>query len=315
MYRLVYIRHAEKEYNNGESNLYKHDPGITPDGISKTKEMAKNIIKEWGVPEMIISSPYRRTRETAIIMNTTLREYNNGNNTPNNNKQNIKLKIDVGLSEYLGNHKTAILDVTPETKVWNPPHPEMFGAMKQRVKNHYNKIRKFMRKSNKNNSNGNGEMKVIWLVTHGIIIKQIHEEQTGIKLHKQQLPNLTCLSIVDEGNSVKTEFKSLNPKQQEKYELKEKETNYEQKKTNTNSYEQKNYEKKNYEKKNYEKKNYEKKNYEKKNYEKKNYEKKNYEKKNINNYEQKRNNKSRKKLWVEPKEKKNIPKTYVNVMY
>jgi len=172
--RLVYIRHADKEYVNGYSETYKHDPGITKHGADKSKHVSNKLIEKWGYPSIIVSSPYRRCRETAIIMKSMF-------------KKDLKIIIDKELSEYLGNHKNSPLDVTPETKIHHPPHPESFDDMKKRVNVHYNKMLQFSK---------HYKDKVVWLVTHGIIIKQI-AHLNGVKISKT-FPSLTCLSVIED---------------------------------------------------------------------------------------------------------------------
>lgn len=177
-FRLVYIRHADKEYVNGNSPIYKHDPGITTKGVEKTKKVANHLIEKWGIPERIVVSPYRRTRETGIVMNKIIEN----KKTP--------INVDNDLSEYLGNHRFVTIDVTDETIYHDPPHPESFLDMKIRVKRHH----KNMVEYSKNKKCG-----VVWLITHGLIIKQI------ASLYDVQMPNafpsLTCLSIPN-GNSI-----------------------------------------------------------------------------------------------------------------
>ena len=175
--RRIYIRHADKEYANGDATLYKHDPGITEKGIEKAKMVAKHLVEQWGVPDRIIVSPYRRTRETAKVMKASLIE-------PGILRK-IPVNVDRDVSEYLGNHRTTPIDVTESTLVHDPPHPESFSEMKTRVENHNNKINKYVKK------NGG----VIWIVTHGLIMKQV-AYLSGIKMAKE-FPNLTCLSICD----------------------------------------------------------------------------------------------------------------------
>jgi broad specificity phosphatase PhoE len=185
-FRRIYIRHADKEYANGDANLFKHDPGITSDGISKTKMVANHLLEQWGLPDRIIASPYRRTRETAAVMNSLL-----GNKVP--------MHIDTDVAEYLGNHRTVPIDVTESTLVHDPPHPESFTQMKSRVKDHHNMITNYSKKK---------KIGVIWIVTHGIIIKQV-AALIGVKMPKD-FPNLTCLSIVDGEKITKSELLIFN---------------------------------------------------------------------------------------------------------
>ncbi len=181
--RRIYIRHADKEYANGNSKIYKHDPGITESGVEKSKSVAQYLINQWGSPDFIVCSPYKRTRETAMIMSSVL-------------KNPVKIMIDSKLSEYLGNHSSVPMDVTNETVIYNPPHPETFRDMKRRVKLHNNHIINYIK-----NTQNTG---VIWIITHGLIIKQV-SSLIGIKMSKE-FSTLNCLSILDGDNVTKGEF-------------------------------------------------------------------------------------------------------------
>jgi broad specificity phosphatase PhoE len=118
----IYIRHAEKEYKNSEAEFYKHDPGIKEIGVERARKVALRLIELYGEPSKIVASPYRRTRETALIMNMMLKN------------PLEEIIIDNKLSEYLGNHYFSELDVTSATKIHNPPHPETFDEFRKRVK-------------------------------------------------------------------------------------------------------------------------------------------------------------------------------------
>ena len=192
--RAIYIRHADKDFKNGNSNLFKHDPGITETGVYHAKNIAQRLIEEYGEPVKIISSPYRRTRETALIMNSMCK----------NPFEDIQ--IDCSLSEYLGNHNNVPLDVTISTEIHRPPHPESFEAMRMRVKNHVDKIRKISEKKREKGEKGEIEKReeVVWFITHGIIIKQIGN-LFNIKTGKQ-LPCLTCFSFIEKRGMVRCEF-------------------------------------------------------------------------------------------------------------
>lgn len=185
-FRRIYIRHADKEYANGDANLYKHDPGITSDGVEKARMVAKHLLEQWGPPDRIVLSPYRRTRETAAIMNSVL-------------PKKVSMHVDTDLSEYLGNHRSVPIDVTESTLVHDPPHPETFSDMKSRVRDHHIKITNYSKRKKKG---------IIWVVTHGLIIKQV-AGLIGVKMPKE-FPTLTCLSIVDGEKFTKSEMIILN---------------------------------------------------------------------------------------------------------
>jgi len=180
--RKVYIRHADKSYKNMESELFKHDPGITQVGVERARLVALKLVEEYGPPTKIISSPFRRARETAMIMNMTLKN------------PFEEIVIDTTLSEYLGNHNDVPLDVTAATAVHKPPHPETFEDMKRRVKKHLENMKKEKFLSTD----------VVWFITHGLIIKQIGS-CVGLKCAKT-FPCLTCLSIVEKPDMFKGEF-------------------------------------------------------------------------------------------------------------
>lgn len=181
-FRRIYIRHADKEYANGDASRFKHDPGITTDSIAKARMVAKHLVNQWGPPDRIILSPYRRTRETAAIMNSVL-------------GKKVPMHVDTDIAEYLGNHRNVPIDVTESTLVHQPPHPESFSQMKSRVKTHHNRITTYGKKKKRG---------VIWIVTHGLIIKQV-AGLIGMKMPKE-FPTLTCLSIVDGDKLTKSEL-------------------------------------------------------------------------------------------------------------
>ncbi len=179
--RKIYIRHADKSYKNMESEIFKHDPGITTLGVERSINVALKLVEEYGEPTKIVSSPFRRARETAMIMNMTLKN------------PFEEILIDVNLSEYLGNHNNVPLDVTTATRIHNPPHPETFDGMKKRVKRHIEKINKHSNKK-----------EIIWFITHGLILKQV-ANNISLKTTKS-FPCLTCLSVIEKPDMIKGEF-------------------------------------------------------------------------------------------------------------
>lgn len=145
----IYIRHGEKKYANGNSEFFKHDPGLKDEATQEVINHANFLINTYGVPIAIICSPYLRTRETARIMNSVL-----------TNK--LDIHCDPRISEYLGNHRNSKLDVHEETAEHNPPHPETIKDLDIRVKNHYED---FLELDDNN--------EVVWIITHGLIISNI----------------------------------------------------------------------------------------------------------------------------------------------
>lgn len=169
----IYIRHADKEYKNGNSEVYKHDPGITNESMMFCQLKCDEMIIKYGIPLAIVCSPYKRTRETAIYMAQHLKmRY----------KIDVLLKYDIRLSEYLGNQKSDDIDVTEETKKYNPPHPESFHQMDSRVRWHNDMFRDL-----------DFQNEIVWFITHGLIINRISNSM-GFKL-PHRIPCLTSVSF------------------------------------------------------------------------------------------------------------------------
>ena len=59
---VLFIRHAESEANAGQPTAHPKTIKITPKGIEQAKAIASFLTKE---PDLIITSPYKRTYETA----------------------------------------------------------------------------------------------------------------------------------------------------------------------------------------------------------------------------------------------------------
>lgn len=148
----IYIRHAQKAYRNGRapSNNPNHDPPLTERGKRETRKLAEKLLQYYSVPTRIITSPYLRARQTALILAEVVAA----------KSRSIAVKCERDLSEYLGNHSDKSLDVTIETAMHNPPHPESYSCFQQRILRYHCTYIK-------------GDQEVIWIVTHGIVINEI----------------------------------------------------------------------------------------------------------------------------------------------
>lgn len=149
----IYIRHADKEYSNGDAEVHKHDPPTTEGSHGHCHHKAAELVQRYGLPFVIVCSPYQRTRETALRMAEFVKvKYS----------LEVPIKVDVRLSEYLGNRREEALDVRGETLRHDPPHPEHFHEMDSRVRWHNDIFRKL-----------DDFPEVVWFVTHGFIINRI----------------------------------------------------------------------------------------------------------------------------------------------
>lgn len=175
----VYIRHADKAYENGKSDQVAHDPGITREGRLRSANLTDDLIAKFGVPTLIVCSPYLRARQTAYAM-------------ANHMGKDIPIYCDVGLSEYLGNHRKAKLDVMPSTSYFKPPHPENFYIFRKRVKKHNDMVCTSPLLDS-----------VVWFISHGVFLREIGKLH-GLKIRKY-VPNLSYLTI-DECNLAKIKY-------------------------------------------------------------------------------------------------------------
>lgn len=147
----IYIRHAEKAYKNGKpkSNGHAHDPPLTFPGETDAVILAEKLLKLYPPPCKIITSPFLRTRSTAKNMARVVAKEIG---TP------VPIICAPELSEYLGNHPEGCIDLDPDTAKHNPPHPENFSMFQKRVRKYHE------------NSEESG---VVWIVTHGLVIREI----------------------------------------------------------------------------------------------------------------------------------------------
>ena len=168
----IWIRHARKEFSNGKGpqGSYQHDSPILSDfdTLLDIEEITKSIISKHDLPDIIIISPFLRTRQTAKCMTDYIEE---------KFKKKIEIQYDDEIHEYLGFYRPKVdeiyPDITPETKgilekrlFFRESHNELM----LRVTKHLQKILQ-----NKN--------KKIWIVTHGIIMSKIYEFLFNDKLY------------------------------------------------------------------------------------------------------------------------------------
>jgi broad specificity phosphatase PhoE len=170
--RTVWIRHAEKMYNNGfpVNGGKKHDPGIIVDKdvFLHVGMLVDELVITWGKPDRIIVSPFLRTRQTcSLICNSLAEKY----------KVSPKIEYDTDIGEYLGfcksNQLNEIADVENETRsLYSFPIKlrESLQDLNKRVYQHIKRI--FTLEEN------------IWVVTHGIVISRVYSNLYNAKLER-----------------------------------------------------------------------------------------------------------------------------------
>ena len=148
----VYIRHGTKEHSNNANKAFSLDAGITDEGKLIAQERFKQIFHDYFIPDIIISSPYLRTRETSEIAQKVLEKHYN---------TKVNVIVDVLLGEYLGNqkHKDLCDHVVLDTLKYNPIGSESWKQYSCRIKYFVSKEIK--------------DYKNILFISHGLTIQSI----------------------------------------------------------------------------------------------------------------------------------------------
>ena len=89
---LIYFRHSD-DYPE-EQATYVHDSHITKRGKLRCKKKVKTLVDTYGVPSLILCSPFARARETLRHMKHALKK---------NFGVKVKSKIDTGLGRFFKN--------------------------------------------------------------------------------------------------------------------------------------------------------------------------------------------------------------------
>lgn len=167
----IYLRHGPKEYKNGRATRGRpqHDPPIMRTSISFCQEMGTLLIKNYGIPKIVIVSPYLRTRQTGKLLTNSLPYYiKNCFYTDNN------------IAEYLGNLEGNI-DVTNETLDYatDPVSHQLLLKMGEsklefnlRIKEHLTMLQ--ITPVDEEDDEFDCKTTVVWVVTHGYTISTIY---------------------------------------------------------------------------------------------------------------------------------------------
>jgi len=162
---IPFIRHGQKLWNNGRKpnwmKGYSHDPPLNMVCKKDIQTTSLQIVAEH-IPTEIISSPFLRCRQTAILIHESL------------NGRGIKVPVivDSDLGEYLGNWKIGtsghsrqidpIVDISPETLAYihEQDRVETMPQFEERMSRILTK---------------NWAQKSVWVVTHGLVISTLNK--------------------------------------------------------------------------------------------------------------------------------------------
>ena len=146
---MLYIRHAQQTH-------HALDPPI------KIPFCPPNFNFDY---DIIITSPYLRCRQTAILLN----------------KNNKPIYVDVRISEFQGNKNYK--HQFDSNTIPEPPYKETWQEFVLRIDEHYDEISKLSQK--------------VLIVTHGLVVKYLEEKLTGKIKYKRgrDVPNLNGFII------------------------------------------------------------------------------------------------------------------------
>ena len=132
--------------------------------------MVYNLVDEHGFPNYIIYSPFLRTRQTMEKIYINLKLINP--------LHDIKLICDVNIGEYLGFQRPVgdIADVEKTTSIYYPDKKILLGETIEQLRSRSYEHIKSLEKIDG----------IIWVITHGFVIKHIAENLN--KIYKANLP-------------------------------------------------------------------------------------------------------------------------------
>lgn len=169
----IWIRHAQKEYSNGKGpkGSKQHDSPILSNfnTVLDIEDVTKNIIDNHDLPDMIITSPFLRTRQTSKYMADYIEE---------NFKKKVDICIDQDIHEYLGFYRPKLdeeyPDITNETNdllTKRITFGESQNELLLRVTKHLQRTLQIKDKK-------------IWIVTHGIVMSKIYDFLYNNKVYR-----------------------------------------------------------------------------------------------------------------------------------
>lgn len=171
---LVIIRHADRKYNNNDGYHRRLDSPIKEEEWERGKQVLRTLIRKYNIfPTKIVSSPFRRTRDTARILIGVMKELKeeSGDNPFIGDPLNIE--ISKGFAGYLGWQKSIkFKDFYYETNKYGPFKQETMKQYKERILNELEQIKRSLQ-----------ENEIVWIITHNCAIHTILESYGIIPGH------------------------------------------------------------------------------------------------------------------------------------
>lgn len=168
--KIIYLRHGDDEVTD-----YVHDESLTHKGKKKTKKLAKKLIEEHGVPDIIYFSPFYRTRQTKKIMLKVISKY------IGKEYKKIARVCDYRLSRFFTSRESENPSVRDATIRRKAPLDETKEEFNERLANQLNYIQR------------KHKGQLVWCVTHTLVIKYVIKEKNVE--HGDHIPYLETIIL------------------------------------------------------------------------------------------------------------------------
>ena len=147
------MRHSDDTIPHGDHPTFKHDQRINKSGRKLAKRRAKDVVSQFGKPDIIYCSPFLRARETCEEMKKIFGSRSAG----------PAYRIDSALSRFFTDTERKHYSVDTETLKYKPPINESHKSYRKRCLRHFKKMeqRGFLKE------------KVVLCITHAVVLKQI----------------------------------------------------------------------------------------------------------------------------------------------
>jgi len=145
---IIYIRHGKDKRGS-----HKHDEKLTKEGKKEVEAFTEKLVEEYGIPDIIYYSPFHRTRHTAKYMLRKIIELRE------DETKTVKLKLDMNLGRFFTRKQKKRPDVRESTYRKGIIIEERWEEFKDRVEKQMSSIIK--------------EDKIIWNITHSLVLLQV----------------------------------------------------------------------------------------------------------------------------------------------
>lgn len=146
---IIYIRHSHDSYPDA---THAHDHRLSKKGLRLASKMGNKLIRKYGVPNLVLCSPFQRARQTAEQM------------LIDHQGKKPHIKYDKHLSRFFSRREQKSPDIAPSTDEFDIPIYEDRDKFQKRVD-------KFLHHINKKQYENS--RRVVWVITHALVYKRI----------------------------------------------------------------------------------------------------------------------------------------------